>query len=114
MHTVLGLMFARNHAADRRALWRSSGSSGATLLVDLARTVDIRILDLREDVRTGQVVSRYAVDGEVGGTWQRLSEGPTIGHRKLDRLEVLGVRRLRVTITDAVERPFPISLGCYG
>ena len=114
MHTVLELMFRHNHADRRRASWRRTGERTATLTVDLGRATNVRILDLREDVRRGQVVARYAVHGEINGRWQPLSAGTTIGYRKLDRLDAREVRRLRVTIEDSIDQPAPISLGCFG
>jgi hypothetical protein len=55
--------------------------------VDLGRAVNIRILDLAEDVSRGQVVARYVVHGEINGTWRPLSSGSTIGYRKLDQVD---------------------------
>ena len=114
MHTVLGLMFRDNHADRRRASWQRTGDRTATLTIDLGRAVDIRILDLREDISRGQVIAKYAVHGETSGAWQPLSSGSTIGYRKLDRLDARNISRLRVTIADAIEQPAPISLGCFG
>ncbi|HKP29700.1 MAG TPA: alpha-L-fucosidase [Gemmatimonadales bacterium] len=113
MRTVLDLMFRDNHADQRRASWQRTDDRTATLTVDLGRAVNIRILDLREDITRGQVVARYAVHGETSGGWQPLSSGTTIGYRKLDHLDARDVRRLRVTI-DAVDQPPPISLACFG
>ena len=114
MRTVLDLMFRDNHADRRRASWRLTGERSAVLTVDLGRTVNLRILDLREDVSRGQVVARYTISGEVNGVWRPLSAGSTIGYRKLDRLDARDVRRLRVTIEEAVDHPSLLSLGCYG
>jgi len=114
MGETVDLMFAANHAAGRRSTWRPAGERGAVLEIDLGRTVDIRILDLREEVSRGQVVAGYTAEAEQGGAWTALSRGTTIGFRKLDRTDATPARRLRVTITDAVDRPLPISIGCYG
>ncbi|MEE1767299.1 alpha-L-fucosidase [Streptomyces sp. JV185] len=38
---------------------------------------------VREDVRHGQRVERFAVEARVGGSWQRIAEGTTIGHRRI-------------------------------
>ena len=114
MHTVLGLMFRDNHADRRRASWQRTDDRTASLTVDLGRAVNIRILDLAEDVSRGQVVARYVVHGEINGTWRPLSSGSTIGYRKLDQVDARDVSRLRVTIEDSVDQPFPISLACYG
>lgn len=38
---------------------------------------------VREDIRHGQRVERFAVEARVGGSWQRIAEGTTIGHRRI-------------------------------
>ncbi|MFF2895622.1 alpha-L-fucosidase [Streptomyces sp. NPDC057966] len=38
---------------------------------------------VREDIRHGQRVERFAVEARVGGRWQRIAEGTTIGHRRI-------------------------------
>lgn len=113
MRTALDDLFARNHAAGRRATWRGTGERSAALEVDLGGVVEARILDLREDVTRGQVVARYVAEGQHTGPWKTLAEGLTIGFRKLDRIEPARVRRLRVRILDSVDRPLPVTLGCW-
>ncbi|MFC9861619.1 MULTISPECIES: alpha-L-fucosidase [unclassified Streptomyces] len=38
---------------------------------------------VREDIRRGQRVERFAVEARIGGAWQRIAEGTTIGHRRI-------------------------------
>jgi alpha-L-fucosidase len=38
---------------------------------------------VREDIRHGQRVERFAVEARIGGAWQRIAEGTTIGHRRI-------------------------------
>ncbi|MGW1405238.1 alpha-L-fucosidase [Streptomyces sp. NPDC002403] len=38
---------------------------------------------VREDIRHGQRVERFAVEARVGGSWQRIAEGTTIGHQRI-------------------------------
>ncbi|MGW9121860.1 alpha-L-fucosidase [Streptomyces sp. NPDC055663] len=38
---------------------------------------------VREDIRHGQRVEKFAVEARVGGSWQRIAEGTTIGHRRI-------------------------------
>jgi alpha-L-fucosidase len=75
--------------------------------------VTVSIADLREDITHGQVVSRYTLTGSNGGSWTTLARGTTIGFRKLDRFPPARVRRLRVTIEDAVAVPRPLGVAFY-
>jgi alpha-L-fucosidase len=93
--------------------WRVTGPRSAELTVDLGRVSDLSVVRLAEDIRRGQIVASYRVEGAGDdGAWRVLSGGTTIGHAKLDRVEGT-VRRLRVTIDDAVAQPEPIELKAY-
>ena len=97
----------------QRSLWRDNGGGTTLAEVDLGRTVEVGITDLREDIEHGQVIARYRVDGLTQSGWKALSRGTTIGYRKLDRFAKTPVRRVRVTIEAAVEAPRPIAIGVY-
>ena len=109
MRDALDRMFANSVAP--RGDWRVTGARTAELTVELSKPTQVNVIRLEEDIRRGQVVAAYHVDatGE-DGEWRALSRGTTIGHARLDRVQGSGVRRLRVTIDDAIAEPEPIVL----
>jgi alpha-L-fucosidase len=111
----LTALFAEDYALGRRVLWRATGPRAGVAEVDLGRTVRAGIVRLEEDIVQGQRVARYAVHGAADGGWQEFARGTTVGHRKLDRFDPTPVRRLRVTVEDAVA-PLPsrLRIGVYG
>ena len=66
-----------------------------------------------KQIRHGQLVARYLVEGSTGGAWTTLSKGTTIGYRKLDRFAPVAVQRLRFTIEDALDTPQPVRIALY-
>src|SRR5262249_4234874 len=95
------LFGSRLRATGRR--WRVTGTRTAELEIDFGRTLPVSIVRLEEDISRGQVVAAYRVEGASGdGVWKPLSRGTTIGNAKLDRVTPVSVRRLRVSIDDAV------------
>jgi alpha-L-fucosidase len=68
---------------------------------------------LEEDITHGQVVARYSVSGSDGDGWRVLSRGTTIGYARLDRIEPAAVRRLRITVEDAVGVPQPLRIRAF-
>jgi len=106
--------FAEDLAAGRPVRWRATGTHTAVAELDLGRTVTVGIARLEEDITRGQFVARYALHGTVDGDWRRLARRTTVGHRKLDRFEPSPVRRVRVTVADAVATPRPLRVGLYG
>lgn len=74
---------------------------------------EISIVDLREGIRNGQSVARYTVEGRVGSEWRVLSQGTTIGHRKLDRVDPVRVTGVRVRVEEAIGEPGRIRLAAF-
>ena len=106
-------LFAEDVAKGRRLRWRATSPTTAEGEIDLGRVITITIVRLEEDIRRGQRVARYTLSGSEGHRWQVLSKGTTIGYARLDRFEPASVRRLRVTIDDAVEAPQPLTIRAF-
>jgi alpha-L-fucosidase len=81
--------------------------------MDLGGSLSIGLVDLREDIEHGQLVARYSVEGNDGGEWRAITQGTTIGCRKLDRCVPTNVRRIRIRIDEAVDTPRPVRIGLY-
>jgi alpha-L-fucosidase len=113
MRARLQVMFAIDLAAGAAVFWQPVGERRATVELDLRGPKTIAIAALSEDIRQGQIVSRYMLEGERDGAWIPLSEGTTIGYRKLDRFDPVVVRRVRLTIADAVDTPRPVQIGLF-
>ncbi len=113
MQRRLAVLFQDELVGRRSLSWRLTGERTAERAVDLGRTIMVGIADLREDIERGQVVARYVLEGSDGGAWRELSQGTTIGFRKLDRFTPVAVRRVRLRIEDAVAAPLPVGLRLY-
>ncbi|MEO5568706.1 MAG: alpha-L-fucosidase, partial [Gemmatimonadaceae bacterium] len=116
MHEELTRLFRYELAAEGRREWKVTGARTAELTVELGRRpLNFGIIRLSENIERGQIVARYRVDGSMDGeAWRPLSQGTTIGHAKLDRVEAASVRRVRVTIEDATDEPERIRLAVFG
>ncbi len=113
MRKELDRLFARDLAAGARVVRRRPSSTTAIATLSLPRPQRIGIVDLREEIEGGQVISRYTVEGNTGRGWKTLSSGTTIGCRKLDRFEPVSVKAVRVTVEDAVGVPRPLKIGLF-
>jgi len=113
-HAARTRLFARDATAGASRAWRITGPRSAELVVDLGRAVPVTIVRLSEPIAQGQRVARYSLAGAGSdGRWTTLARGTTIGHAKLDRVPPTSVRRLRVTIEDAVAAPERIGLAAF-
>ncbi len=113
MRERLAMLFRDDLARDVTPAWRSTGARTAVAELALPGETELRIADLREQIEHGQRVARYVLEGDDGTRWRVLSRGTTIGYRKLDRLAPVPVRRLRLTVEDAVDVPRLVRIGVY-
>jgi alpha-L-fucosidase len=128
MRVRLTAMFSSDFAKGWRPTWTTSGARRAETAsdgsaqrrwtaaseIDLGRNVTIGIADLREDIEHGQMVAHYTLEGAGDdGEFKPMSTGTTIGCKKLDRFSPVAVRRVRLTIDDAVAAPRPVEIRLY-
>jgi alpha-L-fucosidase len=132
MRARLDTMFGDDVAADAVVTWRATGDRTAIAELDLRRTVEVSIADMREDIVHGQAVAQYSLLGRVeegaadgagagasgsrasgSGEWRTLSTGTTIGYRKIDRFEPVPVSRVRLVIEDALRAPRQVTVRLY-
>ncbi|HJR36041.1 MAG TPA: alpha-L-fucosidase [Gemmatimonadales bacterium] len=120
MRASLDTLFATDLARGRRLKTTGAGAGVTLFEVDLGRSVPVSIVSLREDITRGQAVARYDVTGSdgvrelsLGGPWQSLSRGTTIGYRKLDRFAPVQVRRVRVIVQEALRPLRDLTLELF-
>ena len=73
----------------------------ATLEIDTEGPLDINSLKIEEATELGKRVQEYKVEGQVNSDWKLLSQGTTIGERKVDRFPKVTVWKVRLTILKA-------------
>ncbi len=62
---------------------------------------------VREDVRHGQRVEKFAVEARIHGTWQRIADGTTIGHERILPLpEAVTASAVRVKVLESRAKPY--------
>jgi alpha-L-fucosidase len=110
LHAALETALGNDLAAGVRVKWSGSTAVGE---LDLGRSLPVAVADLREEIEHGQVVARYTLEGSDGGAWRPLSQGSTIGCRKLDRIEAATVRLVRLRIDESVGRFRPVAIRLY-
>ncbi len=85
----------------------------ASLELDMEGPVDINALELREPAALQGHVLAYKVEGQVNSDWKLLSQGTTIGDRKIDRFPQTTVWKVRLTILKSQSYPAVSKFGLY-
>jgi alpha-L-fucosidase len=81
---------------------------------ELPRPAKFRVIRVREAIRFGQRVDGIAVDRWNAGDWEELGMAPSVGARRLIRLErPVTAQRLRLRITAASASPAITEFGVF-
>ena len=96
----------------RTALERRFGQDLRSSM-DHGLTVTVSLADLQEDIRQGQHVARYRLEGLTTRGWEPLSSGTTIGYRKIDRFVPKAISDVRLQVEEAVGTPGPVSIRLH-
>ncbi|WP_195763935.1 alpha-L-fucosidase [Pseudoduganella rivuli] len=83
-------------------LAQASGGDGmATLQLPAPRRIDHLIT--MENQALGQRIAGYRIEAQVGGQWQTVAEGHTVGHKRIDRIAPVMATAVRFVCTRSVE-----------
>ena len=93
----------------REAPITTEGPAGATF----ERPTTIGVVELREEIESGQRVARHRVEVLRGTTWHEVGRGTTIGYKRLYRIDPVRASAVRVHVDDAVLSPRPIAVASY-
>ena len=101
-------------ARTRRPTWTSLGPRKSLREIDLGRDMTIQVIDLREDIARGQMVSSYLVETKRSNAdWTSASKGTTVGYKKLDRVAPTQARYVRLTVETLEPVANPVQVRLY-
>ena len=86
---------------------------GERVRLTLGRPSEIDHVMIMEDVRRGERVREYVVEGLAGGEWRELTRGAAIGHKKIDRFEPATASEVRLTATQSAGQPIIRRLAVF-
>lgn len=89
------------------------GVKTATITIELAKPTRFDHLELGEHIALGQRVTRFHVETEVNGSFQKLTEGTTIGRKRILKFAPTETQRLRIVIDDSRAAPTISSFRLY-
>ena len=84
-----------------------------TLEMRFDRPTAVNHVITMEDIRYGQLVRAYEIDGLIDGRWRRLVDGISIGYKRIDVIDKVAVEGLRLRATRAVDQPVIKSFAAY-
>jgi alpha-L-fucosidase len=110
MRRWLSAQFGVDLAAGRMKACAAAGAGSARCEIDLGSIKSVSVIELSEDITTGQSVSSYRL--ELGGG--RAVTGTTIGYRRLHRMPTARVRTMTLSVQSVLPTAPRVRVRVFG
>lgn len=84
---------------------KTTAGKGKQIDLNLPELCKISQCVIQEDIRLGERVRRYQLEAKVGGKWNIVCQGESIGHKRIEKFTPITTRQLRLKITEATREP---------
>jgi len=80
--------------------------TGKEITLPLPQRQKIDHVILMEEIARGERVRAYVLEGLApGGAWQKLAEGISVGHKRIQRFDPVEIAKVRLRVTGSVATP---------
>jgi alpha-L-fucosidase len=75
----------------------------AEIILPLSDHLAISLIELEEDITSGQHIKQYEVQAYIDKGWKTIAKGESIGRRRLQAVDPVKTSRLKLILTDSPE-----------
>ena len=104
-------VFDNEKLTDGEAEWKAHAGESREFAVSEGQTINTILL--QEDILKGQRVEEFIIEGLVNEEWVKLSEGTTIGYKRLLRFNDTQPTKIRITVEETRDVANIKKVGAY-
>lgn len=90
-----------------------TSGAGDTVTIKLRQPTSVDHVILMEDIRQGERVRAFVVEGLADGVWKTLGQAQCIGHKRIDRFAPARVAEVRLRVTQSIAPPIIRRLAIF-
>jgi alpha-L-fucosidase len=90
-----------------------SKGKGNLFIVNLKKQQEINQIQIEEDIKKGERIRKYIVEAWVDDTWEKVCEGTSVGHKRIERFDKIKTSSVRLSIVESVETPVIKCFSVY-
>ncbi|MBN1124971.1 MAG: alpha-L-fucosidase [Sedimentisphaerales bacterium] len=75
-----------------------NGITTATIEFNLKQAKTFNVIMLQEYIAKGQHIEQFSIEAWLGGQWRNITEGTTVGYKRLLRIEPVTTQKVRLRI----------------
>jgi alpha-L-fucosidase len=93
--------------------WNPTGRTPYTFELEFNRILEFDVLLLQEKISEGQHIEHFKLEVFAGNGWKQITEGTTIGYKRLLRFPIIKTKKVRFTIDQSRLEPHLAEFGLY-
>jgi alpha-L-fucosidase len=99
---------------DKETYWATDdNTTTASIEIDLKQKSPVKYVVLQEYIRLGQRISQFNVEVMENGTWKKITEGTTVGHKRILTLGNIQTDKIRINILASRACPLLSGIEVY-
>lgn len=103
-----GSQFSASNVTDnnKETYWSTADDvSKGSLEINFEEVKEIKYVIIQEYIRLGQRVKAFTIEAWKENVWQKMTEGTTIGYKRILKVDPVQTERIRISITDSKACP---------
>ena len=102
--------FKKNYVIDGK-YWVAGSREQKVYEIESGKTINTILL--QEDIAKGQRVESFTIESKLNGQWKKITEGTTIGYKRLVKFDDLKTDEIRLTINSSRNQANILNVGAY-
>src|SRR5699024_1391016 len=99
---------------DYKTYWITQNKdTSATIVFNLKGKKTFDVLLLQEEISIGQRIERFQLDFWNGTKWEKITEGTTVGYKRLLRFHSISTKKVRLQIKSSRLNPTLAEFGLF-
>ncbi len=87
--------------------------SGPSLELDLGEARRVNHVILQEDIKYGERVRKYLLEGLVEGNWKPIASGESVGQKRIEKFDTINCQALRLRVEQSTSEPLISDFSAY-
>ncbi len=86
---------------------------GSEFVIDFKKEQKVNYVIISEEIKYGERIRKYKLEGLKNSKWINISEGESIGNERIERFRTNTYSKLKLTITKSADTPEIRTFECY-
>ncbi|WP_232829204.1 alpha-L-fucosidase [Aureibaculum luteum] len=91
----------------------TTSGTGNVVELKLDRPTEINHIIIQEDIKFGERIRKYQVEGRFNGKWKIIIKGESIGHKRIEKFDNIKLSRVRIRVLASEKQPQIKKISVY-